>query len=106
VDPWGDLVALAEREHELALEARWEEVAVLSGERVRRAAALGPAPASAAPALERLSQLQAQITAALLSARAFTSRELRGLRRGRAAVNGYGATAVLAPAPQRVDGLH
>jgi hypothetical protein len=105
VDPWGELVVLAEREHALALDGRWQDVAELSSERVRRAAMLGPAPASARPALERLSQLQGQITATLVSARAFTSRELEGLRRGRAAVRGYGATAALAPAPQRVNGL-
>ena len=105
MDPWGELVALAEREHALALAGRWEEVAALSTERVRRAAALGPAPVSARPALERLAELQAQISAALASARAFTSRELAGLRRGRVAVRGYGATAVLSPAPARVDGL-
>jgi Flagellar protein FliT len=105
VDPWSELVALAERELELARAGRWDAVAESSTERVRRAAALGAAPASAAPALTRLAQLQAQITPLLLAARAFTARELASLRRGRHAVRGYGATASIVPARRRVDGL-
>jgi Flagellar protein FliT len=105
VDPWSELVALAERELEHARAGRWEAVADSSGERVRRAAALGAAPASAAPALERLAELQGQITPLLVAGRAFTARELSSLRRGRHAVRGYGATAAIAPARRRVDGL-
>jgi hypothetical protein len=103
MDAWGDLVALAERERELALCGQWDELAELSGERLRRAQALGQAPASARPQLERLSQLQSQIDASLLSARAFTARELADLRRKRTVVQGYGAG--LAPAQPRVDSL-
>lgn len=105
MDPWAELVALAERELELAHAGRWDAVAESSTERVRQAGALGAAPAVAAPQLERLSQLQSQITASLLVARAFAGRELDSLRRGRSAVRGYGASAALAPALGRVDGL-
>jgi hypothetical protein len=105
MDPWNELVALAERELELAHAGRWEDVADSSAERVRRAEALGAAPAAAASALRRLSHVQAQITASLVTARAFTGRELATLRRGRTAVRGYGASATVGPAHSRVDGL-
>jgi hypothetical protein len=100
---WDDLVVLAERERELALAGRWDELAELSGQRLRQARALGPAPAAARPQLERLSALQAQIDASLLSAHAFTARELGELRRKRTVVHGYGAG--LPAAPPRVDSL-
>ena len=103
MDPWSELVALAEREHELAEEGRWEEVAELSGERLRRSLALGQAPTSARPALERLARVQSQIDVALQLAHASASQELAGVRRGRTAVRGYGAS--LAPSPSRVDSL-
>jgi hypothetical protein len=102
-DPWGDLVALAERERELALAGRWDELAELSELRLQRARALGQAPASARARLERLSELQIQIDASLVSARAFTVRELAELRRKRTALHGYGAG--LPTAPARVDSL-
>jgi len=60
-------------------------------------------PASARGQLERLSELQSQIDAALLSARAFTARELGELRRKRTVLDGYGAGVPAAPA--RVDSL-
>jgi hypothetical protein len=103
MDPWAELVALAERERELAHGGRWEELAELSTEVLRRSHALGPAPESARPALERLSELQSQIHAAIVSAGAFNRRELADIRRGRAAVRGYGAS--VGPAPSRVNSL-
>ncbi len=103
MEPWSELVALAEREYELAESGRWEEVAVLSGERLRRSLALGQAPASARPALERLARTQSHIDVALQLAHASASQELAGIRRGRTAVRGYGAS--LAPAASRVDSL-
>ncbi|WP_028057372.1 hypothetical protein [Candidatus Solirubrobacter pratensis] len=103
MDPWSELVALAEREHELAAEGRWDEVAELSGERLRRSLALGAAPASARPQLEQLGRLEAQIHNALVTAQAFASRERAAARRGRTAIRGYAAS--LAPAPSRVDSL-
>jgi hypothetical protein len=103
MDPWSELVALAEREHELALAGRWDEVAELSGERLTRSRALGQAPASARVQLERLDRLQSQIRSALLTASAFASRELAGVSRGRTVVRGYGAG--LAPVSSRVNSL-
>lgn len=103
MDRWGELVALAEREHELALAGRFDEVADLSTERLRFARALGQAPASARPALERLQELQAQIDTTLQTARAFNQSELARVTRGRSAVRGYGAG--LSPAPSQVDSL-
>ncbi len=85
-----DLVAGAEREHALALEGRWEELAAAGAERARAAAAL-PAPDPAArPLLERLALVQERLTALLVGARAETARELATLSRGRGAVRGYG----------------
>jgi hypothetical protein len=103
VAPWAELVTLAERERELALAGRWDEVAESSAERVRLAATLGQAPAAARGELERLGELQAQITAAITVARAWTVRELGELGRGRIAVRGYGASGRPA-ARSRVDG--
>jgi hypothetical protein len=102
-DPWGDLVVLAERERELALAGQWEDVAELSEQRLRLAQGLGQAPPSARGPLLRLSELQTQIDASLVSAHAFTARELGELRRRRTAVHGYGAG--LPGAPARVDSL-
>jgi hypothetical protein len=103
MEPWSALVALAEREYELAESGCWEEVAELSGERLRRSLALGQAPASARPALERLARVQSQIDVAIQLAHASAAQELAGVRRGRTAVRGYGAS--LAAAPARVDSL-
>ncbi len=103
MDPWSELVALAEREYELAESGHWDEVAELSGERLRRSLSLGQAPASARPALERLAHVQSQIDISIQLAHASASMELAGVRRGRTAVRGYGAS--LAPAPSRVDSL-
>jgi len=103
MDPWSELVTLAEHELELANDGRWQELADVSTERLRRAHALGAAPTSARGALERLAQLQPQIHAAVATASAFTQGELGRLRRGQAAVRGYGAS--LGVAPPRVNSL-
>ena len=103
MEPWSELVALAEREYELAESGHWDEVAELSAERLRRSYALGQAPASARPQLERLALVQSRIDVALQLAHASAAQELAGVRRGRTAVRGYGAG--LAPAPSRVDSL-
>jgi hypothetical protein len=96
--PWEQLVALAERERELALEGRWEELAVAGEERLRRARALPAPPAAAREHLVRLSELQAQISAAIASARAFTLRKIGSMDRGRTAVHGYGSAGRVAAA--------
>src|SRR3954465_8749797 len=103
MEPWSELVALAERQYELAESGRWEDVAELSGERLRRSLALGPAPASARPALERLARVQSQIDLALQLAPAAAAPEPSRGRRGRTAVRAYGAS--LARSPSRVDSL-
>ena len=91
MDPWATLLAKAEAERRLAAEGRWDELAASTAERVRLAAALGPAPQSARPVLEALAATQAQLTITLEHARAETVRELGSLSAGRGAVAGYAA---------------
>ena len=91
MDPWSELLARAAAERELAAEGRWEELAASTAERVRMAAALGPAPAHARPLLEALAAAQGELTATLRTARDRTARELAELGRGRGAVAGYAA---------------
>jgi hypothetical protein len=101
---WGALVPLAEREYELILAGCWEEAAAACSDRSLAARALGAPPADARPHLERLDELQAQITAAIAAARVATLRKLGGMQRGRAAVTGY-LTAGTRIARPSVDGL-
>jgi hypothetical protein len=101
--PWAQLVTLAERERELALEGRWEELAAAGEARLRAAEALPAPPAAAREHLVRLSELQAQIAATVAPARAFMLRKIGSMDRGRTAVRGYG-TAGRAAAPARVYG--
>jgi hypothetical protein len=101
--PWAQLVTLAERERELALEGRWEELAAAGEARLRAAEALPAPPAAAREHLVRLSELQAQIAATVAPARAFMLRKIGSMDRGRTAVRGYG-TAGRATAPARVYG--
>ena len=90
---WQDLVALAERERELAADGRWEELAERMAERTRISASM-PAPTrEAAPLLARLAELQAELSSTLTDARADTVRELGSLRRGQTAVRGYASAA-------------
>jgi hypothetical protein len=99
--PWGELVALAEHERELALAGRWEEAAEASCVRLSASLALGPPPPAARPQLERLVELQAELTAGLSAARAFTAAKLGRMDRGHTALRGYGAG--FAAAPPAVD---
>ena len=101
--PWAELVTLAEREHELIQQGRWDDAVTAAAVRLAAAQALGAPPAEARPHLERLQGLQAQITASIASARAFTLQRLGGLQRSRTAVTGY-LTAGYGNAPARVDG--
>jgi uncharacterized membrane protein YoaK (UPF0700 family) len=101
--PWAELVPLAEREYELILAGRWEDAAAASSDRFAAARALGAPPADAREHLLRLNELQAQITAAIASARTATLRKLGGMQRGRAAVTGY-LTAGTRIARPSVDG--
>jgi hypothetical protein len=98
--PWADLVTLAERELELALEGRWEEAMEASTVRLETSLALGAPPAAARGHLERLLELQQLITAGLTVARANTARQLGDMTRGRTAMRGYGSALGTA---QRAD---
>jgi hypothetical protein len=100
--PWAELVTLAERERRLVEEGRWDDAVAASAVRLAAAQALGAPPAEARPHLERIQGLQAQITASIASARAFTLQRLGGLQRSRTAVTGY-LTAGYRSAPARVD---
>jgi hypothetical protein len=91
MDPWSTLLAKAEAERVLAAEGRWDELAASTAERVRLAAALGPAPRTARPVLEALAAVQQELTSTLEIARAETVRELGSLNTGRGAVAGYAA---------------
>ena len=102
MDPWSELLARAAAECELAAAGRWEELAASTAERVRLAAALGPAPAYARPLLEALAAAQGELTATLRAARDRTARELAEIGRGRGAVAGY-AAAHAAPRRQWVN---
>ncbi len=89
-DGWDGLAALAEAEVRLAREGRWELLPAALAARADASAALGQAPATARPALERLAAAQEQLLGLLREGRAATVAELSHLRQGRAAVRGYG----------------
>ena len=91
MNPWDDLVARAQAEQTLAADGCWGELAESVSERVRLAAALGPAPRSARLALEALAVVQHELTVTLVQARERTARELAELGNGRGAVAGYAA---------------
>jgi hypothetical protein len=102
---WAAIADLAADELALARAGRWDELAERSGERVRRAAALGAPPLEARPELQRLAALQDALLAVVAGARSATVRELAALRGRRGAARGYAATtAQAAPAASRVDG--
>ena len=98
--PWANLVALAERERDLARDGHWEAAAEASTLRLEASLALGTPPAEARPHLERLLELQQEITAGLTVARANTARQLGDMNRGRTAMRGYGSALGTA---QRAD---
>jgi hypothetical protein len=91
MDPWSTLLAKANAERQLAAEGRWDELAESTAERVRLAAALGPAPRGSRLVLEALAVVQQELTTTLEQARAETARELAGLSTNRGAVAGYAA---------------
>jgi hypothetical protein len=103
MDPWTGLLARATAERQLAAEGRWDELAESTAERVRIAAALGPAPISAKLVLEALAVVQTELTATIASARAEVARELSGAHTARGAVAGYAAAQSAAPARRWVD---
>jgi hypothetical protein len=102
MDPWTAILARATAERQLAAEGRWEELAESTAERVRMAAALGPAPIGAKLVLEALAVVQAELTATIARARAQIAREIGALPNARGAVAGY-AAAQAAPERRWVD---
>jgi hypothetical protein len=102
--PWAALADLAEAELALAREGRWDDVAMCSDERVRRAAALGAPPAAARGELTRLAAVQDALLAVVAVSRAAAVQELARLRRGRTTTRGYAAAAgPVAVAGGRID---
>ena len=91
MDPWTALLNRATAERQLAAEGRWEELAESTTERVRMAAALGPAPVGAKLVLEALAVVQAELTATIARARAEVAREIAALPTARGAMAGYSA---------------
>jgi hypothetical protein len=102
MDPWTALLARATADRQLAAEGRWEELAESAAERVRAAAALGPAPLGAKLVLEALAVVQSELTATLARARAEVAREIATLPNARGAVAGY-AAAQAGPERRWVD---
>lgn len=79
-DPYAALVALAEREHAMVLDERYDELALLAAERQALVASMpARASASARPALERAAALQMATTAALHAALHQTRAQLGSL---------------------------
>ena len=93
-DPYSVLVALAQREHDLVGERRFEELSGIAEERSALVAGLpSRAPASARPALERAAALQLATTAALRAALDETRRQMGAADRGHQAVRAYARAA-------------
>jgi hypothetical protein len=101
--PWAELVALAERERDIVVEGRWDDLLAVSTHRLTAAAALGAPPAGARPHLERLAELEREIHAGLSAGRAFTLHKLGNMNRGSAALRGY-AGGMPRAAATAVDG--
>ncbi len=97
-DPYAALVALSERQLELAREARVQELPELSVEWRRLSAGL-PArpPASARAALERASALHAETRLTLLALRETTLGGLRAAARASRAAHGYAGSGASRP---------
>jgi hypothetical protein len=101
--PWVELVELAERELVLVRDGRWDELPAESAKRLSVAEALGTPPAEARPQLERLVELQREIHAGVVTARAFALKKLGNLERGHTALVGYSG-GYRRPAAASIDG--
>jgi Flagellar protein FliT len=102
-DALEELLALTEREHELAVSCQWEQLAALDAARRDLVARLStPAPASAQAALERATAIQAHTSALLAASLDELQRELGTLSHGRSAVRGYGGDDAISRAG-RID---
>ena len=87
--PWVELVELAQRERDIVVDGRWDELLAVSTHRLTAAAALGLPPAAARPHLERIAELEREIHAGLSAGRAFTLQKLGNMDRGTTAMRGY-----------------
>ncbi len=87
--PWVELVELAQRERDIVVDGRWDELLAVSTHRLTAAAALGHPPEAAKPHLERLAELERDIHAGLSAGRAFTLQKLGNMDRGTTAMRGY-----------------
>jgi hypothetical protein len=97
-DPYTQLVALARREREHALQDDLDGLEQVAAERDALIAILPEsAPESAKPALLDAARIQAQTTAALIEARARVSAEMGAVERGRAGAAGYSRASGAAP---------
>ena len=100
--PWVELVELAQRERDIVVDGRWDELLAVSTHRLTAAAALGQPPEAARPHLERLAELEREIHAGLSAGRAFTLQKLSNLNRGTTAMRGY-AGGYSRPAAESVN---
>lgn len=91
IDPYGELLELAERALEVARDGRFDELDDLSPAQAAMIARM-PAtpPRSARDALERLQGVHRELDRVLETRLEGTQRDLRALNRGRSAVQGYG----------------
>ena len=87
--PWVELAELAQRERDIVVDGRWDELEAVSTHRLTAAAALGRPPAVARPHLQRIAELELEIHAGLSAGRAFTLQKLGNLSRGTTAMRGY-----------------
>ena len=96
-DPVQRLLELAEIEHTMVAEHRFEELAPVHDERDRVLATLpSPVAVRQEPALARAQALLHQATAMAAAARVELAAELARLDRGRATARGYGAAGLMA----------
>jgi len=100
-DPYTELTSLAERERDLAVAGKLDELEpVQEARRALMDGLPGVPPPRAEPALRRMAELQGEVTAALQEAARVTAGELARIDRGRGAVRGYARPA---PGQRLVD---
>jgi hypothetical protein len=93
-DPYQRIREFGERELQLVIEGRWEEVAKLGAEREELIARLPPvAPQTAREPLEYAAKLQLRVSAELTRSIALAREGIGRLDRGRRAAAGYAPPA-------------
>jgi hypothetical protein len=97
-EPYTQLVDLARREHEYALQHDLDGLERVGAERDALIATLPErAPESAKPALVDAAHIQAQTTALLIAGRGRLAAEMGDMERGRATAAGYTRASGAAP---------